>query len=117
MSTVIIDKIGDTDAKNGAIKARVETSNTFPLDDTTNSIIGRRLCALGFNLCTGRKRDERVSAIFSIGTPVKQETGRFTHVNVMERRPPPAPARAWAKVSLCCAGDVVGAMAALLSVG
>lgn len=34
-----------------------------------------------------------------------------TYVNVMESRPPPAPARAWAMLSLscCCAGKATGA--------
>lgn len=32
----------------------------------------------------------------------------MTHVRVMERRPPPAPARAWAMLSPCCAVEEAG---------
>ena len=37
-------------------------------------------------------------------------------VKVIERRPPPAPARAWAMLSPCWAADVAGAIASLLGV-
>ena len=40
----------------------------------------------------------------------------MTYVNVMERRPPPAPARAWAILSPCRAAAVAGAIVPLLGV-
>ncbi len=105
MCTVIIDEIGDTYAKKSTIKARVETCQAFSLDDTTKSVIGRRLSSLGFDLCTGGDCDEWVSTrVFSNATSGAEKL--TTYVNVMARRPPPAPARAWAILSPCCAADV-----------
>ena len=72
MCTVVVDEIGDTYAKEGTIKARVESSRAFPLDNTTNSIIDRRLSALGFDLSTSGERDEWISIrVLSIATTVK----------------------------------------------
>ena len=40
----------------------------------------------------------------------------MTYVKVIERRPPPAPARAWAMLSPCWAADATWAIASLLEV-
>ena len=43
--------------------------------------------------------------------------GWTIYVNVMERRPPPAPARAWAILSPCWTADVISAIDLLLEAG
>lgn len=61
MYTIVIDKIGNAYATKGAIKARVKTGHALSLDDAANGIVGRRLGALGFDLCAGGERDEWVT--------------------------------------------------------
>ena len=91
--TVVIDKIGDAYAEKGAIKARVEPSNALSLDDMTNRIVCRRLSAFRFDLCTSGECDERVAMIV-LSITLRGSRKGVVYVSVMERRPPPAPARA-----------------------
>ena len=104
--TVVIDKISDTYTQECTVKARVETRHTLSLDDVTDSIIGRRSSALGFNLCTGRERDERIAKRPS-GIAINEARKRMACVSVVEIRPPPAPARACAVLLLCWEANVI----------
>ena len=50
MHTVVVDEVRDCDSKQGTLKACVQTSNTFALDDPLDSLESVRVGLLGLNL-------------------------------------------------------------------
>ena len=59
------------------------------------------MSALGLDLGAGGESDEGVSMAKAHELAEVEERADGTDVRVMERRPPPAPARAWAMLSPC----------------
>lgn len=57
---VVVDKIGDGNAKEGRVKTGVEAAKTLALDNVAHGVEEGRVGALGFNLGAGREGDERV---------------------------------------------------------
>lgn len=107
--TVVVYEIGDTDAEEGGVETGVETCYAFSLDDSSDGVIGRGLCSFGFDLGAGGEGDEGIAGtkLSVLDTPIVRRG--IANVNVMDKRPPPAPARAWAMLSPCCAAGVTGA--------
>ena len=60
--TVIVYEIGDADAKESGLEARVEALDAFPLYDAPSCVERGRVGASGLDLGAGRERDERVSS-------------------------------------------------------
>ena len=115
---VVVDEVGDGDAEEGGVEARVEAGDAFALDDAPDGVVGCGLGPFGLDLGTGGEGDEGVAVGWSMLEPGlcflllvvvsgrwlgKRMGERGTDVRVMERRPPPAPARAWAMLSPCWA--------------
>lgn len=72
--TIIVDEIGDADAKESRVEPGIEASNAFALDNTSGGIKRRRLRTLRLDLCAGREGDERIAggelSLVSFSIPV-----------------------------------------------
>lgn len=106
--TVIVYEIGDADTEEGGFETRVKAGYAFSLDYSSYGIVGGGMCSLGFDLGAGGEGDKRVAGgqLVSTGISIIWRE-RMANVNAMDRRPPPAPAKAWATVSACWVGSVL----------
>ena len=52
--TVIVDEIGNADAKKGRIEPGVKTGDAFSLDDPAYGIVCGGVSSFGLDLCAGR---------------------------------------------------------------
>lgn len=66
--TVVIYEIGDADAEERRVKTRVEACDAFSLDYSTNSIEGRGIGSLGFDLGAGGEGDEWITGNLFLST-------------------------------------------------
>lgn len=118
MHTVIVNKVGDSDAEQGALETCIQPGKTFALQDPLHSLDGVGVGFLRLNLSSGGECDQGVSAFVSACLLVFQTFVGGQYVKAIESNPPPAPASACATLSLCCAaiacaaGDVKDAFCA-----
>ena len=118
MHTVVVDEVRDCNSEQGTLKACVKAGNALALDNPLDCLEGIGVSLLGLDLRSGRERDQRVTVVASARCPILAVSTAGTHVKAIESNPPPAPASAWATLSLCCAatacaaGDVKGAFCA-----
>lgn len=59
--TVVIDKVRHRDAEKGRFEAGVETCDSLTSYYSAGGVIGRRVCAFGFDLSSGGESDEGVA--------------------------------------------------------
>lgn len=90
--TVVVDEICDADAEESRVEARVEAGNAFSLDDAADGVVGGGVGSFRFDLSAGGEGYEGVAWVGSSAVAVSCVSERMTNVNIMERRPPPAPA-------------------------
>lgn len=100
--TVIVHEVSDGDAEQGTLKSSEQAGNALARDNLPHSLDGVGVGFLGLDLRSGRQRDQGISA-FSLSIVIYSVRWGVTDVRAMDSRPPPAPARAWATLSLCCA--------------
>jgi hypothetical protein len=101
--TVVVDEVGDSDAEQGAVKTGVETDDTLAVEDALGGGECAGVCLLLLDLGAGGEGDERVALRFIVSYAMGMSSEVLlptTHVKAMDKRPPPAPARAWATLSL-----------------
>jgi hypothetical protein len=120
--TVVVDKIGDSDAEQRTLKTGIQARQTLALDNALDGLQGVGVGLLGLDLGSGGEGDQRVSAVMSqlcsLGVVTTMSRAGISHVKAIDNSPPPAPASACATLSLCCeamawpAGDPKGAFCA-----
>lgn len=59
--TIVINKVRHRDAEKGRFEAGVETCDSFTSYYSSGSVICGRVCAFGFDLCSGGEGDEGVA--------------------------------------------------------
>lgn len=58
--TVVVHKVGNRNAKDGAVKPRVQAGDALARDDAARGVQHRRVGALRLDLGARRQRDERI---------------------------------------------------------
>lgn len=114
---IVVDKVRDGNAKERTVQTRVQTHDALAVNDALGCIQGAGRSLFLLDLRSRGEGDERISVPWSQYClclclclcwlySASRTTGAETNVNAMERRPPPAPARACATLSLCCSAVV-----------
>ncbi|KAL8767418.1 MAG: hypothetical protein Q9194_005997 [Teloschistes cf. exilis] len=106
-------------AYGGRDRSRFETgeqaTESFSLHNSSGGVVCGGLGAFGLHLGAGGEGDEGVAGEMPLVFKYSVWAMEMEYVRVMERSPPPAPAKAWAMLSPCWAADVAGAATGSIS--